>query len=614
MRRIQHLSQALANQIAAGEVIERPAAAIKELIENAIDANATAITVRIKGGGVEQIEIEDNGNGIFPDDLPLAILRHATSKISESDDLKAIETLGFRGEALASLASVSDFTIASKTADSKNGWQYGVSYTEPKPLSMAQGTHIQACALFANIPARRRFLSSVTTETAHCFKTVRELALSNPAIAFNFYSDGKERFRLSTVDNQKKRLVDIFPILEDNLIGVAEKTAEIGINGFLFSPTIVGGGKKMGQYFYVNGRLVRDKLLRRAAMEATRELSHHGEIGFLLLLTIPADRVDVNVHPSKLEVRFLNASGVFGFVHRSLKKAIDRPLAVPLQHSTVSQTNLLTPTNLYNHDRNNDVNHRGVGEQSAVFNSISSPERQRGFSSNSSKHSASTSHNHNFKSDTFISKTDPISINPSLVTDSIIDEEPLGKSLGQIHDTFIVAENKVGLVIIDMHAAHERILYEKLKKSFDEDNMAMQAYLTPLSIPLSELQAITLKKHANKICGLSVKLVDENTAEITSVSTLIVDRVDVVLLLGEIIEALAEVGYAEQLQTQHETLFSLMACHAAVRANDRLTLAETNTLLRQMEQSERSGYCNHGRPCWYQIEKKHLDKIFRRGQ
>lgn len=621
--RIHRLSAVLANQIAAGEVIERPAAAIKELIENAIDAQATAIVVRIEEGGVALIEVEDNGQGIDCADLPKATERHATSKITSVDDLGCIATMGFRGEALASLAAVSELTIASKTAADKDGWQYCPNYPQPKRMAMANGTRVIATSLFANVPARRRFLSSTATETAHCTKVVRELALANPPIKFAFYVDGKCRFDLP-VSDFKQRLIDNFPLLKDNLIAVNENGVGLSLNGFVFSPTIEGGGKKIGQYFYVNGRVVKDKLLRRALMDATREFSHHGEVGYLLFFNLPPSQVDANVHPSKLEVRFVQSSAVFGFIRGAVSKAIDTPLGVPINTAVkplpdfqtaksmppLSQLSNNNPTPNYSNYSHTSSAKQGSGADWASWAAAQVGEKkQGGYGQTTAPDGATIPHQPTNQ--------------PANLAIPIPDEESaqlpmgeryLGRALGLISGAFIVAENGQGLVVVDMHAAHERVIYQQLKTTYLSGEWQMQPLLIPLSLPLSELQSATLQENQDKIKGITIKWVGDNTAEISEVCATIANRADLAVLCNDILDGIAAQGDAQQIKWLQEEYFSLVACHAAVRANDSLTLLEMDTLLRQMEKTERSGVCNHGRPCWYQITTDFLNQVFRRGQ
>ena len=593
-RRINRLSPGLANQIAAGEVIERPAAALKELIENALDAEARTVKISIEDGGVTLMEIQDDGAGIIADDLPLAFERHATSKIRDQEDLAAIASLGFRGEALASLAAVSDLTLASRPRAEDNGWEYAIGREKPLPKSMAPGTIVRARDLFANIPARRRFLRSAATEAAHCLTVVRQATLSQPAVAFSLTTNGREKLRLAKAENLSERLSGLFPELADNLIEVNESAGGMTLSGHIFSPSLVDGGKRIGQYFYINGRIVRDPMLRRAVSDSLREITHHGEPGYVLFLKTPLQGVDVNVHPSKLEVRFAEPRLIFDFIRRALNKSIARPLGVPIRELPVA-----APPQLH--------------ENTASFDSRRPP-LPRPYSPAAGSVNPPPAWRQDFaaSSPSPLTGPPPTNLPPLTETGPLVGDQPLGRALGQVHRIYIVAENNRGLIVVDMHAAHERLLYEELRT--DEGAAPMQTLLAPIDVPLSAQQAATLAEQADSVLGLVARLADENTAEITAVDSRISRTVDPGLLLSEVLDDLAHDGAGMQAAHRRDLILSRIACHAAVRANDTLSTDEMNRLLRKMEKVERSGTCNHGRPCWQQINRRDLDRLFRRGQ
>ena len=570
--RIHTLPISVANLIAAGEVIERPAAALKELLENALDAAATDIRIDINDGGITLLRVQDNGSGIIADDLALACARHATSKIRTAEELAEISTFGFRGEALASLAAVADIKIASRTADSPHGHEYAPDKQTPHPLPMPVGTTITARALFADIPARRRFLRTPATEAAHCVAVTTQTALASYAAAFTLSVNKRQRFNLAKCGDYRERLLAVFPSLADNLLPVTDRGGNLSLYGEIFSPALGNTGKKFGQFLYVNGRYVKDRLLRRAVSDCLRPVSHDGDPGYLLFLETPNDGTDVNVHPAKLEVRFAEPRRVFDFVRRSVNKALAKPLAVPVRNN-----DWLPPPPLPS-----DNTTPPLPLTITTLKSIP----------------------------TATAKT--AGFQPINNYESLPAEAPLGRALGQLHDIYIIAENQNGLVIVDMHAAHERILYEELKKA--ADNLPMQPFLSRPQIPLSDLQAATLREHGDKLIGIQASLIDERTATLSAISIMLAGLSNVSTLLTEVLDDLANFGEGSHATAQRDFILSSIACHAAVRANQQLTLPEMNSLLRRMEESERSGFCNHGRPCWQQIDRNYFDRVFRRGQ
>ena len=589
--RINALSPALANQIAAGEVIERPAAALKELLENAIDAGADDITIDIREGGAALLRVQDNGDGIVAEDLPLALARHATSKIRQESDLADVGTFGFRGEALASLAAVADTVIASRTPTQQHGWEYGDRARSPKPAAIPVGTCVTARAMFANLPARRRFLRTPTTEAAHCTDTVVQAAVSAPAVAFFLRVNDRERLRLRPADSLSERLVALFPALADNLLTVDETAGNLSLNGCIFAPALGNSGKRIGQFLFVNGRYVRDRLLRRAVGDALREVAHDGEPGYALFLR--AGDVDVNVHPMKLEVRFGEQRAVFNFVRRAVDKTLAAPLGAPIRNNDWMPDNSEPPPT---------TALQATEPMATVKRQLPPPlpiapttgEDWRKIFANTVGNPTTTA------AESTATPTAPL--------------QPLGRALGQIHDIYIVAENSEGLVIVDMHAAHERLIYEDLKRTADDGDQTMQPFLSPPLVPLTHLQTATLREHQNHLDGVKARLVDDHTAEISAVHTAVVNLVEPSQLLTDILDDMADDGAGAQSEEYRNRVLSSVACHAAVRANRRLTMEEMNALLRRMEHAEHSGACNHGRPCWQQIERRYFDRVFRRGK
>ncbi|MGU9951431.1 MAG: DNA mismatch repair endonuclease MutL [Gammaproteobacteria bacterium WSBS_2016_MAG_OTU1] len=614
----------IAGKVAAGEVIERPAAALKELIENSLDAGATRVETEIDGGGCDLLQVQDNGEGIVEQDLPAALMRHATSKIETEAEFSSINTFGFRGEALASLAAVSDFSLCSRTPDSTHGYMFSPSMQTPRPHPMACGTIITARTIFANFPARRRFLRTETTEAAHCTDAIIAAALSAPTVAFSYTVNKRKRLHYPPSDFST-RLVDVFPRVQDNTIPIEEVGEVLSLQGAVFAPRLGASGKSIGQFFYVNGRFVRDRLLRRAATEAFRGMAHDGEPGYVLFLQIPPQVVDVNAHPAKLEVRFIEPRAIFEFVRRSIGKCLSTPLGTPLGANNIPMHSppiaaVTSPPSSQPYSPPISPPHSPPPSSTNVSSTDSFTPNIK--ASDNSLNSPAVNINQNNTSDAKASitswqqmfggiKKEDTTAAPST---ALFGEEPLGRALGQLHDIYIIAENSDGLVVVDMHAAHERILYEELKTLFSESAPPMQPLLTVLHAPLSPLQAAALAEHGDELPGIRATLIDEYTAVVSEISSFIASRCNPSQLLVEMLDAVATATSNEQTTVLRDAALSSMACHAAVRANCRLSLTEMNALLRRMELTERSGACNHGRPCWQQIDRSYFDSIFRRGR
>lgn len=605
--RIAALDQSVIRLIAAGEVIQRPAAALKELIENCIDAAATQIDIQIQDGGIESICVQDNGCGIAAQDLPLALLRHATSKIAVQDDLSQITTLGFRGEALYSLAAVSDLTIASRTADADSGWEYagdGKHAHSPRPKVMPPGTSIRAAHLFSAVPARRRFLRQPATEAAQCIEVAKRAAVAVPAAGVCLHTNGREKFNLRAGMTLQQRIIALHPQLANNLLAVDATHEGLHASGFIFAPALANS-RRFGQWVYVNGRAVRDRSIHRALSVALREVAHEGEPGYVLFLQLPPAQVETNIHPAKLEVRFRESRAVFQFLQYAVRQTLAAPLSLPIRDSMQP----LPPP--------------AAGSDSTAWHAS---ERQPAFAMPTSAATATAQDAVHAWQTMFGGASSAAGSSapmPAMFPDSAPASAPaadspwpLGRALGQIHDIFILAENAEGLVVVDMHAAHERILYEELKTQHDADTrLPMQTLLAPIQVPLSTQQAATLRAHADDLCGISAHAdATADTATITAIAATISNRAEPVSLLIEILDDLAQDGSGEAARTRHWQVLSTIACHAAVRANDRLSIDEMNELLRQMERTEFSGTCNHGRPCWQVIPRNYFDHLFRRGR
>ena len=494
-KKIIKLPLSVSNQIAAGEVIERPAAAVKELLENALDARAQKVRVDIIGGGADLLRVQDDGEGIIGEDLPLALMPHATSKIATAEDLSAVYTYGFRGEALASLAAVSDLTVASRPPAQTYGYEYSPTIESPTPKAMPPGTIVTARGLFVDIPARRRFLRAATTEAAHCLMAVRHAALG-AAVAFECFVNEKERLSVSATSDTTARFTEIFPLAKENTITVCEEAGDISLNGDILSPSLGHSATRVGQFFYLNNRFMRDKLLRRAVFDALCNMAHGGEPGYVLYLSLPTTLVDVNVHPAKLEARFVEPRAVFDFVRRAVVKAMEKPLGVPVKLEPTLATPRRDGTSL-------DTAVKTGGTARTLWQK---------------PNAAATSRAIDAWRQMFSDAATPTPTRAQEETFESYDNEPLGRALGHMHDIYIIAENRHGLVVVDVHAAHERILLEELKKAEAANNIAMQPLLAAEKVALSPTQAATLADVADNLCGLRAALVDEETAAVDAVA------------------------------------------------------------------------------------------------
>jgi len=589
MASIQALPDHLINQIAAGEVVERPAAALKELLENGIDAGARAIDVDLASGGVKLIRVADNGEGIAREDLALAVARHATSKIAVASDLEAIATLGFRGEALASIASVSRLSLTSRSRDASHAWRIEVDGGEvgvPQPAALASGTTVTVQELYFNTPARRKFLRTDATEYAHSEEAFRRIALSHSDVAFTLSHNGSVRYRLSGGGRRAR----IDSLLGEGFAAQAAVIDETGpgvvLLGWAVRPAYSATGRE-AQYVFVNGRFVRDRVLTHALREAYRDVLHHDrQPAYALWLTIEPRLVDVNVHPTKIEVKFRDSGALHQFVRRAVEKALattaaDQPAVSAAERLGVAAA--LTPPLVVDSPR---------------------PSSQEPLSLAAREPAA-------FYERLFGARSAPRQDRPDLPND---DEHPLGFALAQLHGVYVLAQNRDGLVLVDMHAAHERILYERLKTALDR-HAPMQPLLVPASFSADPLDIAAAEENAEALTGLgfSISPLGPSTLAVRAVPAPLVDA-DAVVLARAVLADLREYGGSRVATAARDELLSTMACHAAGRAHRSLTIHEMNALLREMEATERAGQCNHGRPTWYQLALPELDRLFMRGR
>jgi len=595
---IRQLPDTLINQIAAGEVVERPSSVVKELVENALDAGAMRVDIELEEGGIRLIRIRDDGGGMAACDLPLAVSRHATSKIASLDDLEQVSTLGFRGEALPSIASVSRFSVSSKTADAEHGARLEIEggktgVVEPHPHAL--GTTIEVRDLFYNVPARRKFLRAERTELGHVEEWLRSLALARPQVELRISHNGKLARHFRPVRDDSERLKRVAEALGEEFVGhclaIDHAAAGLRLHGWVGLPTASRSSADQ-QYFYVNGRAVRDRTVAHAVRQAYSDVLFHGRYpAFVLFLEIDPRRVDVNVHPAKHEVRFRDGRLIHEFVFRTLHEAMAGTRAGAVAVDTQPGV--------------------AAGGGAAGYSAW-----QRAPQSSMSLPVAETMAGYAALYRGSSSSPQPI---PSASMQMPAANEgavpPLGFALAQLHGIFILAENELGLVLVDMHAAHERITYEHLKDAQNGSGIRAQPLLVPLALAVSEREADVAEQYAEVLLGLGFELrrSGPQLLSLRSVPVLLAD-LDPKLLVLDVLTDLREHGQSQRIEQARNELLSTLACHTSVRANRRLTVPEMNALLREMEATERSGQCNHGRPTWVQLTKSELDKFFLRGR
>src|SRR5438477_7256186 len=591
---IRPLPDHLINQIAAGEVVERPAAALKELLENSLDAGARSIDIDLSGGGVRLIRVADDGFGIEREELGLAVARHATSKIAAPPDLAAIATLGFRGEALASIAAVSRLSITSRSREKPHAWRLEVDGGEvavPQPAALAAGTTVTVQELYFNTPARRKFLRTEATEYGHCEEAFRRIALSHPDVGFTLSHNGNVRHRLVGGGRRARADALLGDAFATHAAIVDADGPGVALAGWAVRPAYAAAAAptRDAQYLFVNGRFVRDRVLSHALREAYRDVLHNDrQPAYALWLTIEPGQVDVNVHPTKIEVRFRESGAIHQFVRYAVEKALSATAAEQPAVSAAERlgvTASLTPPLVPQAVPHREYPAQGVmalaGREPAAFYARLFGERPA------------------------------LGDGPDLPNG---DDHPLGFALAQLHGIYVLAQNRDGLVLIDMHAAHERILYERLKNALDQ-SLPMQPLLVPVTFAADPLDVATAEEHADALAslGFSLTVLGPATLAVRAIPAVLRDA-DAVTLARAILADVREYGASRVLTGERDELLSTMACHGAVRARRSLTVPEMNALLREMEATERSGQCNHGRPTWYQLALPDLDRLFMRGR
>lgn len=611
---IQQLPDHLINQIAAGEVIERPASIVKELLENSLDAGATRCLIDIEQGGLERIRIRDNGSGIASQELPLALSRHATSKISSMNDLESVATMGFRGEALPSIASVSRLEIISKTPDADTAWSLKYRHDgglDTQPASHPDGTTVDVLNLFYNVPARRKFMRTPRTEYSRCEAVVKTLAMSNSQCAFTLTHNGKTTFECRSANTQTLRNSRIAQILGKPFAEAARVVELEGpglrLHGWVADPTFSRSQADM-QYFYVNNRVVRDKVIANAVKRAYSDLIYHQRFpAFVLFLEMDAKAVDVNVHPGKQEVRFRDSQLVHGFVRRSLA---DFLAAVTPADATgdVAVAELEAQTSSFSNTSGNAATNNSYKApyQSAIPLGV-----REQFDSLSRLHATNPS---------APKPIDPYArasadVADKAESDSDTQAPPLGFALAHLHGVYILAQNSEGLILVDAHAAHERITYERLKAEYAQGTVKTQTLLVPVTVTLSESEADSCESHTDVLNQIGLQLERLGPEQVRARAVpVVLGQADIASLVRDVVSDLVEYGSTERVKQAVDSVLSSMACHGSVRANRKLTVPEMDALLRQMETTPNSGQCNHGRPTWTQMDMQALDALFLRGR
>ncbi|AYO54091.1 DNA mismatch repair endonuclease MutL [Acinetobacter wuhouensis] len=673
LRRIQTLNPALANQIAAGEVIERPSSVVKELLENSIDAGATELIIRVANGGSTLIEIIDNGRGIHPEDLALSVTRHATSKIQNAEELQAIVSLGFRGEALASIAAVSRLTLTSSQDDSGVGYQLEVNGTafdhqDIQAVAAQQGTHIRIQDLFFNVPARRKFLKKPTTEFGHIEEIVRRMALTHFDIRFVLEHNDNIRLNLPIADSGELRYQRVQQLLgrqfTENAYWIDADSISMRLSGWLGHPSDARAQADL-QYVYVNGRIVKDKTISHALRMAYDGILHgHQYSAYLLFLEVDPENIDVNVHPTKHEIRFLNQREVHEFVRHYAKETLSQFQTASAELSSAmkqdqddtnqqwqqAQPRYQEQFQLHRDTTNTSNSYQQLHDQNSLSNADSSQMMNDGltdfsqpqgqtvnYSQSTQQYRGTQQLNNALKSylaplreqdggashdhDDSQKLSDQASYERSVQNlenkqNNYVDEHPLGIAIAQLHGIYILAQNVEGLIIVDMHAAHERILLQQMKSAWDKPEFwTSQQLLIPKVISITRMQATRideLKPQLERL-GLDIDQYGDDQVIVRGVPA-ILHKADFESLVPELLNDLDPNDEAQALQQKRDQILAGMACHGAVRAHRMLSLSEMNALLRQMEQTEFASQCNHGRPTWRAFPLNQLDKLFARGE
>jgi DNA mismatch repair protein MutL len=605
---IQLLPDVLISQIAAGEVVERPASALKEFLENSLDAQSTDITVSLQQGGIKSLRVADDGIGIPKEELALALARHATSKIASLEDLESVASLGFRGEALASVASVSRLSLTSRARGERHAWRIdadGGQHSALQPAALESGSIVEMQDLYFNTPARRKFLKTEATEFGHCEEAFKRVALSRPDVGFQLTHNGSAKWRLPSSEASRRIGAVLGAEFAAAALPLDEQGGALRLWGMAAKPTFSRMGRD-AQYVYVNGRFVRDKLIAHAIRQAYQDVLHHERHpAFVLFLEIDPALVDANVHPTKTEVRFRDGQAVHRFIFHTLHKALA---------TTAGTTTTAAPL---------------ITAETASGPSMPSFQAQP-YLTYQPQIPLRAGEGQNFY-ETLFGRSPPLptgSPEDAAITDIAVAQAtaqaipqespqdfPLGFAIAQLHGVYVLAQNKQGLIVVDMHAAHERIMYEKLKTALDAEDIATQPLLLPLSFHADRLEVATAEEQGEVLAdlGFEIAILSPTTLAVRSIPAILADS-DAVALARDVLRDVREYGGSRVLTERRNELLATMACHSAVRANRLLTITEMNALLRDMEATERSEQCNHGRPTWFHLTMADLDKMFMRGQ
>jgi DNA mismatch repair protein MutL len=628
MSHIHILDPQLANQIAAGEVVERPSSVVKELIENSLDAGATRIDIDIEKGGMQLIKIRDDGHGIAKEELILALSRHATSKIKTLDDLERVLSFGFRGEALASISSVSRLTLSSTTSDSNSGWQIKAEGRDPEtmlsPAAHPRGTTIEVRDLFFNTPARRKFLRTETTEFGHIEEVVKRIGLSSFNVAINLRHNQKNILQLRSTTNMADREQRVAGVCGltflENALHMDVAAHNMHLYGWIALPTFSRSQTDL-QYVYINGRMVRDKLISHAVRQAYHDVLYQGRHpAYVLYLELDPLSVDVNAHPAKHEVRFRDSRLVYDFILRHVQDVLAKTKPVTI-NEVPATTELINKSYIGDniqqkimHPELNKTNYQQIPTKQHV---LPLQVRENIAAYQAFHHSAHAVDKLN-ESSAINTTTHDTAVLEQLTTahhHDVSQIPPLGYAIAQLHGVYILAQNETGLIIVDMHAAHERIAYERMKKLLEGETITAQPLLVPVTLTLNKKEMECVDEHIElfKQCSFEISRLGPETLVIRQVPALMRD-VDIAQLMRDLISDLLTHDTTDRVKQQLQELLGTMACHCAVRANRKLTIAEMNSLLRDMENTDRSNQCNHGRPTWIAMNMSELDKLFLRGR
>jgi DNA mismatch repair protein MutL len=604
LRRIQALPDVLISQIAAGEVVERPASVVKELLENALDAGAMQLVIRLEEGGIKRISISDDGHGIDADDLPLALTRHATSKIRSLKELEQVASLGFRGEALASIASVANLTLTTRRHKSGQATQIhnhygGLSVLPAAHAGLADtGTLVDVADLYFSTPARRKFLKTEATEWGHCFEVIKRLALGHPGVSFQVWHNGKAMAQWAGADFARRIVAVLGEEFSQTALAVEVQAGAVGLGGLVTQPT-AARARADTQFFYVNGRFVRDKLLAHAVRAAYADVLHgERQPAYVLALKLDPGTVDVNVHPAKTEVRFRDSRSIHQFVFHAVQRAL-ASTAGQYEKPVLGDTGLTWASLPSKAPQQAGLS---WGQEASITPRALATLPVAGIEQAPAAYLS------------WVANRSPAALNSTAPAPSAATEHPLGYALGQLHGIYVLAQNAHGLVLVDMHAAHERIVYEQLKQGLGQ-RIESQPLLIPAVFNATDIEIGTALEAQEVLLQLGFEISQASpTALAVRAVPLLLKDADSAALARDVLREIQEVGGTQVLQQRAHDLLATLACHSAVRANRRLSLEEMNALLRHMESTERADECNHGRPTWVQLALSDLDKLFLRGR